>query len=313
MSILAPITSTYAGILGLYYLKLSFNIGIERKKAKTSLGDGSQQLIQKIIDAGKSGKIENFSKIDYLSYDNLLRSIRAHGNFGEFVPFALLFSLICEINGISGKLLNGILFVFTLSRFAHATGLRASNIGRKIGVIVTVLSILILSILSIYIPNKDTICILGLYYLKLSIDAARQRFKSRIAIGDGTNHLVRKIISSSKTGKIEEIGKIDSHAYDNLLVAIRSQGNFGEYTIFVLLFSLICELNGVPSNILNGLLLAFTISRFAHVSGLHGSYSMGVGRKIGVLLTVITLLSLSSICIYYPNQDKIHNLIKNYQ
>ncbi|KAN0050727.1 hypothetical protein ACTA71_003875 [Dictyostelium dimigraforme] len=151
--------------------------------------------------------------------------------------------------------------------------------------------------------------ILGLYYLKLSIDAARQRMKARIAIGDGSHHLIRKIISSSKTGNIEEIGKIDYHAYDNLLIAIRSQGNFGEYTIFVLLFSLICELNGVSSNILNGLLLAFTVSRFAHVSGLYGTYSIGIGRRIGVFLTFIALLSLSIICIYYPNQDKIHKLI----
>ncbi|KAM9990541.1 hypothetical protein ACTFIY_006585 [Dictyostelium cf. discoideum] len=157
MSILAPITSTYAGILGLYYLKLTFDIGTERRKSKTSIGDGSQHLIQKIVDAGKSGKTENFSKIDYLSYDDLLRSIRAHGNFGEFVPLALLFSLICEINGISSKLLTGILITLTVSRFSHATGLRASNVGRKIGVILTLLSILVLSITCIYIPNKDTI------------------------------------------------------------------------------------------------------------------------------------------------------------
>ncbi|KAN0032784.1 hypothetical protein ACTFIV_006707 [Dictyostelium citrinum] len=151
--------------------------------------------------------------------------------------------------------------------------------------------------------------ILGLYYLYLSIKAAMQRLKSRIAIGDGTNHLVRKIITASKTGNIEEIGKIDHHAYDDLLVAIRSQGNFGEYTVFILLFSLISELNGVPGYILNGLLLAFTISRFAHVSGLHAKYSMGIGRRIGVLLTVITLLSLSVICIYHPNQESFHKLI----
>ncbi|KAN0032783.1 hypothetical protein ACTFIV_006706 [Dictyostelium citrinum] len=157
MSILAPITSTYAGILGIYYLKLTFDIGKERRKTKTSIGDGSQQLIQKIVDAGKSGKTENFSKIDYLSYDDLLRSIRAHGNFGEFVPFALLFSFICEVNGINSKLLNSILFAFTVSRFVHATGLRATNVGRKIGIIFTLLSILILSIISIYIPNKDII------------------------------------------------------------------------------------------------------------------------------------------------------------
>ncbi|KAN0050726.1 hypothetical protein ACTA71_003874 [Dictyostelium dimigraforme] len=158
MSVLVPITSTYAGILGIYYLKLAFDIGKERKKTKTSIGDGSQQLIQKIVDAGKSGKTESFSKIDYLSYDDLLRAIRAHGNFGEFVPFALLFSLICELNGVTGKFLHGILFALTASRFAHASGLRASNMGRSIGVIITILSILIFSILCIYVPNKDTIC-----------------------------------------------------------------------------------------------------------------------------------------------------------
>ncbi|KAM9979024.1 hypothetical protein ACTFIZ_000369 [Dictyostelium cf. discoideum] len=140
MSNLAPITSTYAGILGIYYLKLAFDIGKERRKAKVFIGDGSQQLIQKIVDA-----------------DDLLRSIRAHGNFGEFVPLALLFSLICEINGISSKLLTGILITLTVSRFSHATGLRASNVGRKIGVSLTILSIFVLSILSIYLPNKDII------------------------------------------------------------------------------------------------------------------------------------------------------------
>ncbi|KAM9979025.1 hypothetical protein ACTFIZ_000370 [Dictyostelium cf. discoideum] len=164
--------------------------------------------------------------------------------------------------------------------------------------------------MTIVVPITSTYAgILGLYYLFLSIKVAGERFKARIPIGDGTNHLVRKIITSCKAGNIEEVGKIDHHAYDNLLVSIRSQGNFGEYAIFILLFSLICELNGVSGKILNALLLSFTISRFAHVSGLHAKFSMGFGRKIGVLLTVISLLSLSVICLYYPNQDTILNLI----
>ncbi|KAM9990540.1 hypothetical protein ACTFIY_006584 [Dictyostelium cf. discoideum] len=153
--LVAPITSIYAGILGIYYLKLLFDVIKQRRKTMTSVGDGSQILIQKIVDAGKSGKTENFSNIDYLLYDDLLKTIRSHGNFGEFVPFGLLLSLICEINGIPSILLNGVLFTFTVSRFAHVSGLHAQyslGSGRKIGVLLTIFTLLSLSIICIYYP-----------------------------------------------------------------------------------------------------------------------------------------------------------------
>lgn len=62
---------------------------------------------------------------------------RAHGNFVESVPFALVLAAIAELNGVNRKVLNYALGTLLLLRIAHVElglkGENANGIGRGIG------------------------------------------------------------------------------------------------------------------------------------------------------------------------------------
>lgn len=104
------ITSLYAGLLGLLLLFLSALVVRSRIIHKVVLWDG--------------GKIE------------VLRAIRAHGNFVEYVPFALLLILLLELNGFEAWILHTLGLALVAGRVLHAHGLYSSeNVtkGRFIG------------------------------------------------------------------------------------------------------------------------------------------------------------------------------------
>lgn len=50
-----------------------------------------------------------------------LAAVRAHGNFAEHVPLALLLAGVCELNGGSKPVLNASLAVLFAARVAHAS------------------------------------------------------------------------------------------------------------------------------------------------------------------------------------------------
>ncbi len=90
------LTSLYAAILGLIFVFLSFRTVRLRQKFRTSLGDGQQSLLQ--------------------------RAIRVHGNFAEYVPFALLLIYFVETQ-IANKLLVHVLCIgLLIARASHAYG-----------------------------------------------------------------------------------------------------------------------------------------------------------------------------------------------
>jgi uncharacterized membrane protein YecN with MAPEG domain len=51
------------------------------------------------------------------------RAARAHGNFAEYVPFALLMLALCEINGLPDWALHVLGVVLVAGRALHATGI----------------------------------------------------------------------------------------------------------------------------------------------------------------------------------------------
>lgn len=118
-----PITTMAASILGLTLIILSFKVIQMRFRHKTSLGDGG--------------------------HDPLLKAVRAHGNFTEHVPLALILLGLAEMNGVNqyAVLTAGVLLVF--GRLLHGFGLTRDNEVNKMrqfGTLITWTSIIICSI-----------------------------------------------------------------------------------------------------------------------------------------------------------------------
>jgi len=73
---------------------------------------------------------------------------------------------------------------------------------------------------------------------------------------------------------------------------MRAQANFVENTPFVLALLLAIELAGAGGAWLQYVAAAYFIGRIAHGFGMDGG-SLGVGRMIGTLVTMLTLLGLA--------------------
>ncbi|EFA82715.1 hypothetical protein PPL_04410 [Heterostelium album PN500] len=138
--------------------------------------------------------------------------------------------------------------------------------------------------------------ILGLVYTALLIYVIKYRIQYRILIGDGTNELLKEIANK------KEGSSIDTRKYAKLLAAIRAHSNFIEYVPIQLILAAILEIQGVDKFKLKLLLCVFTIGRIAHPLGIMKSDAKGIGRPIGTLSTIGTLVisSLANICIAYP-------------
>lgn len=93
---MATITGVYAAVLGLFYLALSVRTLRTRRKKQIAVGDGGNT--------------------------DLLRAIRVHGNFAEYVPFALLLIALLEINGGSRQVIHLLGLALVVGRVSHAYG-----------------------------------------------------------------------------------------------------------------------------------------------------------------------------------------------
>jgi uncharacterized membrane protein YecN with MAPEG domain len=92
-----PITALYASLLALLFLLLSFRVIAQRRAARVELGHGDSH--------------------------QLLRRIRVHANFAEYVPFALVLIGLAESLKAPGGLVHTLGFVLLLARLIHAYGL----------------------------------------------------------------------------------------------------------------------------------------------------------------------------------------------
>ncbi len=87
------ITALFAAIFGILHVVFTLRVGGYRFKSGISLGDGGD--------------------------DELRNRIRAHGNFTENVPIALLLLLLNELNGLSSTIMMTLGVVFLASRLLH--------------------------------------------------------------------------------------------------------------------------------------------------------------------------------------------------
>ncbi len=80
--------------------------------------------------------------------DDLLRRIRAHGNFIEYVPLALLILAAAEVVGVSAWIVAGCGVVLLLARVLHYFSLRAGvdTKGRALGAALTTVTMAVLAV-----------------------------------------------------------------------------------------------------------------------------------------------------------------------
>ncbi|MBT5494889.1 MAG: glutathione metabolism protein [Alphaproteobacteria bacterium] len=90
------ITPLYAGILSLMFVYLSFRVIGMRRAAHIGLGDGGNPL--------------------------LVRRLRVHGNFAEYVPLALVLMLLMELQEKPDWLIHGIGIALLCGRLIHTVG-----------------------------------------------------------------------------------------------------------------------------------------------------------------------------------------------
>ena len=121
----AAITGTWALPFSVYHFYLSAMVSQQRVKHDRMLGNQSSEGPK--ASAGP---------------DPLQVAVRAHGNFVEHVPYALLLAAIAELNGAGRRSLNYVLAALFVARVAHVEfGLRgnekAAAPGRLAGHLVT--------------------------------------------------------------------------------------------------------------------------------------------------------------------------------
>jgi uncharacterized protein len=120
-------TAIYAALLGLLAALLTVNVIVNRVRSKVDVGDG-----------GVAG---------------LAQAIRAHGNFAEQVPLALLLIGFVEAFGYRAPAIQGLGGVLLVARLLSAWGLNSSlgqTFGRQAGTGLTVLVNAVAAVLILY-------------------------------------------------------------------------------------------------------------------------------------------------------------------
>lgn len=115
----------YASALTLVYLLLSFNVSRQRRRCQVSLGDGDQPPLR--------------------------AAMRAHGNFAEYVPLALLLLALDEAAGVAAPWLHAVGGMLLVGRLLHPFGLAlpAPNLPRVLGILLTWLALLLAALLGV--------------------------------------------------------------------------------------------------------------------------------------------------------------------
>jgi len=123
------IVSTYAALLAFYFIYLSYNVIKIRRSEQVSLGDNANPQLQ--------------------------RAIRAHANFMEYVPFAVILLFLAEYQGLASHYCNLLGGALLVGRVFHNLGIVENNLKyRQIGTIATFLVIIISALLLLITRNS---------------------------------------------------------------------------------------------------------------------------------------------------------------
>lgn len=122
-----PITTFYAGLLGLLMLTLALLVVRQRGAQKISLGEGDP-----------NGPLQ--------------RAVRAHANAAEYVPIVLILIAVNEASGTPGWVLHILGIAFLIARVSHALALGAGiqlDLRRQIGAGLTFTTLLVAAVLAV--------------------------------------------------------------------------------------------------------------------------------------------------------------------
>ena len=106
MRIIAPITAVTAIVLVPLYIRLALRVITIRQAHNVALGAGD--------------------------HPDLEMAIRAHGNFSEYVPFALLLILSADLNGSPVWLVSLVAVMLVIGRLIHATAIPSGNLTNRV-------------------------------------------------------------------------------------------------------------------------------------------------------------------------------------
>lgn len=115
-----PVTSLYAGLLGLLLVVLSARVVLVRRSAQVSLGSGGNAELE--------------------------QRIRTQANFVEYVPLALLLLALLELGGMPGWAVHALGSALLLARLAHPLGMAGHGMAfRVLGASLTFTVLLVLA------------------------------------------------------------------------------------------------------------------------------------------------------------------------
>lgn len=95
------ITSIYTALLALLFVGVSVRILLLRRSLKISIGDGG----------------------DY----RMIRAMRVHSNFAEYVPFGILLLYLAETQGAPSVVVHGVGLCLLIGRLFHVYGVSQEN------------------------------------------------------------------------------------------------------------------------------------------------------------------------------------------
>ncbi|HKY91177.1 MAG TPA: MAPEG family protein [Nevskiaceae bacterium] len=121
------ITPLYAGILAIWFIVLSMRV-VAKRRAGINLGDGGDP--------------------------DMLRRIRAHGNFAEYVPLILVMMVMLEIGGVIAPwVLHAIGIALVVARVLHGIALAYTQkwlFGRFVGTLTTFILLAVCGVLCLW-------------------------------------------------------------------------------------------------------------------------------------------------------------------
>lgn len=128
--VLLPVTLAAAGAAAILNVWLMLRVGAVRNAEKIFIGDEDNE--------------------------NLIRRMRAHANFTESAPFVLVLIAAIELAGKGAQWLPYVAGIFIVGRVLHAFGMDggAMRMGRLIGIVITMLTLLGLAIVAALIAAR---------------------------------------------------------------------------------------------------------------------------------------------------------------
>ena len=120
-------TALYAALLALFYIVMSFKVVGKRRKYRVGIGSNGEMELE--------------------------RAIRVHGNFAEYVPFALLLLFLAEYSGLAPLYIHILGVALIIGRLSHAWGVRQMKepLGFRVFGMILTFSVMLLSAIAIIV------------------------------------------------------------------------------------------------------------------------------------------------------------------